>query len=87
MRANRERKSVGAENTFARDLTGFEEMRTELRALLDKVWGWCERTGVHGRTVTLKVKYADFQAITRSRSLPQAVGSRAELERVGLELL
>src|SRR5690242_10975195 len=54
---NRERKSIGSENTFARDLTRFEEMRAELQPLVDQVWGWCERTGVRGRTVTLKVKY------------------------------
>ena len=62
-------------------------MRAELRLLVDKVWGWCERTGVRGRTVTLKVKYADFRQITRSRSLAEAVADRATLEQVSLELL
>jgi DNA polymerase-4 len=87
VRADRERKSVGAENTFARDLTAFEDLRAELVPLADKVWGYCEGTDIRGRTVTLKVKYADFQVITRSRSTADGVGSRVELERVGLELL
>jgi DNA polymerase IV len=87
VQANRERKSIGAEDTFARDLFSFEEMRAELQLLVDKVWGWCERTGVRGRTVTLKVKYADFRQITRSRSLAEAIADRAMLEQVSLELL
>src|SRR5918997_3500687 len=77
VQTNRERKSIGAEDTFARDLFSFEEMQAELQLLVDKVWGWCERTGVRGRTVTLKVKYADFRQVTRSRSLTDAVGYRA----------
>jgi DNA polymerase-4 len=87
VQANRERKSIGAEDTFARDLFSLEEMRAELRLLVDKVWGWCERSGVRGRTVTLKVKYADFRQITRSRSLSEAVADRAMLEQVSLDLL
>jgi DNA polymerase-4 len=87
VQANRERKSIGAEDTFARDLFSFEEMRDELRLLVDKVWGWCERSGVRGRTVTLKVKYADFHQITRSRSLAEGVAHRATLEQVSLDLL
>jgi len=87
VRANRERKSIGSENTFARDLTRFEEMRAEIQPLIDQVWGWCERTGGRGRTVTLKVKYADFRQITRSRSLPHDVRGRDLLERISLELL
>ena len=66
--ANRVRKSVGAENTFPRDLSSFDEMKAELEPLVDKVWRYCESTGVRGRTVTLKVKFADFQVITRSHS-------------------
>lgn len=84
---NRERKSIGSENTFARDLTAFDEMKAEIAPLIDQVWGWCERMGLRGRTVTLKVKYADFRQITRSRSLRQGVDSRAELEALSLDLL
>src|SRR3954447_18147062 len=87
VRPDRIRKSVGAENTFARDLFGFEEMRAELQPILNKVWRWCESTGVRGRTVTLKVKYADFRQITRSRSLPHDVQGRDLSERISLDLL
>jgi DNA polymerase-4 len=87
VRPNRIRKSVGAENTFGQDLMSIEEMRTELQPIIDKVWRSCAQSGVRGRTITLKVKYADFQQITRSRSLPDPVESRSIVEQVGLELL
>jgi DNA polymerase-4 len=84
---HRIRKSIGAEATFFRDLIEFDDMQAELQPILDKVWRWCESSGVRGRTVTLKVKYADFRQITRSRSLPHGIQSRALLERVSLDLL
>ena len=46
--ANRVRKSVGAENTFPRDLSSFDEMKAELEPLVDKVWRYCESTGYGG---------------------------------------
>jgi DNA polymerase-4 len=85
--ANRIRKSAGAENTFAADLTEFGPMATELQPLIDKVWQHCEGTGNRGRTVTLKVKFNDFEIITRSRSVPIAVSSRSDLESLTLALL
>ncbi len=52
-----------------------------------KVWAACTRGGYSGRTVTAKVKYADFQRITRSQSALAPLASAAELERIGLDLL
>lgn len=40
-----------------------------------------------GRTVTLKVKFNDFEIITRSRSVPAAISERADLERMSISLL
>jgi DNA polymerase IV len=87
VRANRIRKSVGAENTFFADLTEFEAMAAELQPLIDKVWRHCEDKGTRGRTVTLKVKFADFELISRSRTLAPAVCSRNEFASVSAELL
>jgi DNA polymerase-4 len=50
VRADRIRKSVGAENTFSTDLTEFVAMVAELEPLIDKVWRHCEGTGSRGRT-------------------------------------
>ncbi len=82
VRANRERKSVGAENTFAADLSTLAAAREALQPIIDKVWRHCETIGISGRTVTLKVKYADFSQVTRSRSGTGCIASRAELAAV-----
>jgi DNA polymerase IV len=87
VRPNRIRKSVGAENTFFEDLTTFESMNDALQPIVDKVWHHCEKAEMRGRTITLKVKYADFEQITRSRSVPHAIASQAEMERLSRELL
>jgi len=87
VRANRIRKSVGAENTFASDLTDFEAMVSKLQPLIEKVWRHCEGTGNRGRTVTLKVKFADFELISRSRTVAGTIGSRRELESAISDLL
>jgi DNA polymerase IV len=84
---NRIRKSVGAEKTFSRDLTSLADMRAELGPLVDKVWHYCHSTGVRGRTVTLKVKFADFQIITRSQSRVAPISDRWTLASISAELL
>ncbi len=87
VRANRERKSVGAENTFAADLTTLAAATEALGPILEKVWRYCAAQGISGRTVTLKVKYADFQLMTRSRSGVRPVASAEELREASLALL
>ncbi|MGY4287050.1 DNA polymerase-4 [Bradyrhizobium sp. LM2.7] len=87
VRANRTRKSVGAENTFSTDLTEAEAMIAELEPLIDKVWRHCESVGTRWRTVTLKVKFADFEIITSCRSVSSAVANRDGLAEVAIGLL
>jgi DNA polymerase IV len=84
---DRIRKSVGAENTFEKDLIGYNEMQAALQPIIDKVWRHCEQTGVRGRTVTLKVKFSDFHQITRSHTLTGYVESRSGLEQTSVGLL
>src|SRR5437588_10725918 len=87
VRADRIRKSVGAENTFPADLFTYEAAREALQEIVDKVWGYCEGSGLRGRTVTLKVKFANFQQITRSRTGQMQIRTRSELEQLGNALL
>jgi DNA polymerase-4 len=87
VQANRIRKSIGAETTFSQDLTCFEVMNDVLVELAAKVWRHCDATRMRGRTVTLKVKYFDFEIITRSRTLPAAVTGEAELGAISIDLL
>jgi DNA polymerase-4 len=64
----RETKSVGAEDTFAYDLTTIEEMNTELEKIAVVVHNRLVKNELKGRTVTLKIKYNDFKQVTRSQS-------------------
>lgn len=84
---NRIRKSVGSENTFEQDLADYTALVTAIEPLINSVWAYCERTGTLGKTVTLKVKYADFSQITRSRSLPNWLLDQSSLKRITIELL
>ena len=79
VRPDRERKSVGAEDTFMTDLFDFDAACAEISPLVDKVWRHCQAKNLHGRSVTLKVKYADFQIITRSRTEAVPFGSAEEI--------
>jgi DNA polymerase-4 len=65
---HREAKSSGSENTFAKDLTDIEQIRAEVRRMATRAAGWLVRKSIFARTVTLKVRYADFSTITRSNS-------------------
>ncbi len=66
---NRERKSVGGENTFLTDLVTLDEQIEAMEPIARKVFERVKRTGKFGRTITLKVKYDDFTQITRSKTL------------------
>src|SRR5713101_2137556 len=87
VRADRTRKSVGAENTFPVDLFTYEAAREALQEIIDKVWGYCDGSGIRARTVTLKVKSANFQQLTRSRTGQMQVTTRGELEQLSNALL
>ncbi len=84
---NRPRKSVGSETTFMEDLDRPAAVEDGVASVLKDVWSYCERTGIVGRTVTVKVKYADFRIVTRSRTLEEGVDSRDLLERTARELV
>jgi DNA polymerase-4 len=84
---NRPRKSVGSETTFMQDLGRPAEVEAGIAAVLEDVWSYCEKNGIAGRTVTVKIKYADFQIVTRSRTLLEPPADKAMLERVSIELV
>jgi DNA polymerase-4 len=84
---NRPRKSSGSETTFADDLTDPAAIEAGVLAMADEVWAWCEKTQAFGRTVTVKIKYADFQQVTRSRTLPAIITSQDSLRNVSIGLV
>jgi DNA polymerase-4 len=84
---NRERKSSGSETTFDIDLTDAEAIETGVVAMADNVWQWCATTGARGRTVTVKIKWADFQQATRSHTIALPVANRERLHEISLALI
>ena len=87
VRADRERKSVGSETTFDRDLAAHDELVAGLAPCIASVAAHLGKSGAAGRTVTLKVKFSDFRQITRARTLPAPVCEQALIERVAHDLL
>ncbi len=84
---DRPRKSSGSETTFEGDLTQLSEIEARVLEMADDVWRWCERARAYGRTVTVKVKYADFQQATRSRTLDGFVNSHEALRELSFALI
>jgi len=85
--ANRELKSLAAEDTFPEDLTTLNEMVPELERLAGTVAQRLSRKELKGRTVTVKIKYADFQQITRSKSLSRPTDELSVILNTATELL
>ena len=84
---DRDRQSSGSETTFPEDLTDPARIEAGVIAMADEVWTWCEKTNLRGRTVTVKIKWANFQISTRSRSLETAIEARDRLHEVTLGLI
>ncbi len=87
VKPDRIRKSVGAENTFFEDVATVVDAVAQLEPIIAKLWRHVEGRDIKGRTVTLKVKFSDFQTITRSRTVHVPVGSLGELTQVSHALL
>ena len=84
---DRERKSSGSETTFSEDLTDSVQIEAAVIAMADDVWTWCEKANARGRTVTVKIKWADFQISTRSRSMEMTIQTREKLHQIALDLV
>jgi len=85
--ANRARKSVGGERTYSENISAPDILRGRLNEITDIVWERIEKAGVRGRTVTLKLRYADFRTLTRAQSVPGWVDDKAQFSRIASELL
>ena len=84
---DREAKSISHETTFARDVEDFEVLRSWLMALTEQVARRLRRHSLRGRTVQLKIRYDDFDTITRSQTLPEPTNSTDILWQVASGLL
>jgi DNA polymerase IV len=82
-----DRKSVSAERTFPRDIDSDDDLERRLLELAVEVGSGLRRRGLRTRTVTVKLRDADFTTRQASRTLPQAIQSDTSLFRVAAELL
>jgi DNA polymerase IV len=80
-------KSVGAEQTFEVDHHDRDLLRRELLRVAEKTGAALRARGLRGRTVSIKVRYADFETITRSRTLPVPTDLTQEIFRTARQLL
>jgi DNA polymerase-4 len=84
---NAEQASISAEDTFARDVTDRESLHVEVRRLAEIVSERLVRSELSGRTVTAKLRYADFSIRTRSTTLPAAIDDAETIGDVACGLL
>jgi DNA polymerase IV len=84
---DREAKSISHETTFAEDIASRDELQAWLVELVEQVARRLRRHELKGRTVELKVRFADFHTITRSATLAEPTNITQELLVAGTELL
>ncbi len=84
---NRSSKSVGIEDTFEVDIETFEEMNAILQRLSNQLWRRIGKKEIAGRTLTLKLKYADFVQLTRSVTLDTSFDSEEKIYTTAHSLL
>jgi DNA polymerase-4 len=84
---HRDAKSASSETTYEKDLDDVGEMRAELARLARETAGWLEAHRLAGRTVTIKVRYADFTTVTRSHTLSRPTSDADVIASWATELL
>ncbi len=84
---DRAAKSASSETTYAEDLKDIEAIRREVGRLARETAEWLERKRLAGRTVTIKVRYADFTTVTRSHTLSRPTADADVISSWATELL
>ncbi|MFC5047522.1 DNA polymerase IV [Aquimarina hainanensis] len=87
VKPNRERKSLAAERTFSENIASEVYMLERLQSIAEELQKRLKKSGVAGRTITLKIKYSDFTIQTRSKTLPYFINDMALLLETAKELL
>lgn len=87
VRPNRERKSVGAERTYPDNLKSDKEILEKARWICEEIQKRLLSIGTKGRTITLKIKFSDFQQQTRSKTLNEAIDDEDQIYEIVKELV
>lgn len=86
VKSNRIRKSIGKERTYAKLLYSEEDIKKELTLLAQKVENSLAKHDKKGRTIVLKIRYADFSILTKRKSLNLATQDKEQIERTAHEI-
>ena len=86
VKPNRIRKSIGKERTYAKLLYAEEDVQKEMSLLADKVARSLAKYDRKGRTLVLKIRYADFSTLTKRRSVEEVFSDRESIERLAQEI-
>lgn len=84
---SRERKSLGKEDTFSKDIDALNILTEKLEIISQEVAASLAKRSIRGKTITLKVKYSDFETITRSQSLPMHTNDAFVIREITKKLL
>jgi DNA polymerase-4 len=84
---NRIRKSLGAERTFEEDVTEDTDIITQTKRIYDILIDRVEKADVKGKTLTLKIKYNDFEVFSKSQSLQHYTSDGDEIKLISMELI
>lgn len=87
VKPNRTRKSIGKERTFSEDISDLDWIRNFLAELAEKISESMEKLNASGKTITLKVRYKNFETVTRSHTLHHYTNRTEELAEVAIRLL
>ncbi len=85
--SQRERKSLGAETTFQNDIGDVDTLISTLKQLAHKVWRQLDQKQLSARTLTIKVKFDNFEQITRRKTLEHATIQKGHMASLVKELL
>ena len=84
---DRKPKSCGCEDTYPEDLVDPERISAEVTRMAERCSAWLARKGLAARTVTVKIRYSNFETVTRSRSEPSVTRDPVEISARAVALL
>ncbi len=84
--SERQRKSIAVENTFLENIGDELELWEVCKNLLQKLWKRQGKSDKRARTLSMKLRYADFQTLTKSKTIPREIRSETDLFNLAVEL-
>jgi DNA polymerase-4 len=87
VKPNRERKSVGVEHTFAKNITSESFIVEKLNYIADEVLERLQKANKSGRTITVKIKFSDFTVQTRSKTTEHFITTKEDMSQIIQDLI